>query len=985
MKNLIPVFPALAIIVLLNLTGVSQNSILSSGNWFKISTAQTGIYKIGYNDLVNFGIDPSTINPKDIRIFGNGNGMLPEENSKFRYDDLQENAIFVAGEDDGSFDPDDYILFYGEGPAKWKFNDEAKLFEHQVNYYSDYTYYFLTTDLGEGKRIENQQQSIQSATTTVTTSNDYFIQEDENINLLQSGRKWFGEEIQGNSSANFDITLPEAELTSLINMKINLAGRTFENGLLKIYINDDVIKEIVITKINDGSTLFGREIADTMSFYASSNTFNIKLEFEAADTASVWLDYFNINYVRNLNYDSGSFSFRNDEAVGSGDVTQFNIADVPEGIHIWNVTNTLDVTNIDFDIAGTNLSFKLETDSLLEFIAFTNEETLSPQFEEEVENQNLHGLEPAEFIIITYGEFIDVAGQLAAFHQENDGLSSIITTPEKIFNEFSSGAQDVTAIRDFVKYIYDKAGNNKPKYLLLMGGASYDYKDRIENNTNFVPVWQTENSLNRVASFGTDDFFGWLDNDEGTSGVIDLAIGRIPALTIIDAQTYVNKVIHYVTSEATLGNWKNEICFIADDGDNNLHLQQADSLANSVTMGLYPFNTTKTYLDFYKLISTPEGPRYPEVNESIDEQIESGRLLINYTGHGSNTTWAQELVLTKEQIESWVNADKLPVFITATGCFANFYDPVIESGGTSLLNNEIGGGIAVFGPVTLAYANLNFSYNKALIDFLKDSDQNRTLGNIQKYAKETLGNYQMSQIWSLLGDPALKMAFPEFTALTETVNGIQVGEPLDTIRPGGLITVKGIITDDEGNQLTGFNGNITVKVIDKPYIKTTLGNTPQSPVVNIIVQDSVLQQTITTVANGEFEAEFIIPINISQEYGNLKLSYYATNGSTDASGFFADVVAGGEPNGINEMSKESLFSIYPTYTDDFVMIVALQNTDIFSTILTDIAGKPVATSNYKKMMQGEKIKLNLSDLTKGLYLLQVITKDGAFSYKIIKR
>jgi hypothetical protein len=971
------------VLVFLSLSGFSQNSVLSSGNWYKLSTSQYGVYKIGYDDLVSYGIDPSAINPKNIKIYGNGNGMLPEENSEFRYDDLQENAIFVAGEDDGSFDQEDYILFYGEGPTVWSFNNETSLFEHQINYYSDYTYYFLTTNPGEGKRIETEEQSSQPATFTKTTGDDFILHEEETVNLLKTGKEWYGEELTGNSSVDFAVSLPGADLSSSVTMIINVAARTFEDGLLRIYVDGEVQKEITIPSVNAGSTLYGKEKTDTLTFVPSSADFNIELEYISSDTTTLWLNYFTINYKRNLTFQDGAFLFRCADVAGAGNVTQFQISDVTAETDIWNVSDPLNVRKVDFDLSGNTLSFKTGTENIKEFIAFDNSEVITPSFVEQVPNQNLHSLEPPDIIVISYDDFTDEAQQLADFHQENDGLTSVIATPGKIYNEFSSGAQDVTAIRDFVKYLYDKAGSgNKPSYLLLIGRASYDYKDRIENNTNLVPVMETENSLNNVAAFGSDDFYGWLDNNEGTEGIVDIGIGRIPALTNTEVQNYIEKVFHYSTSEATLGNWKNEICFVADDGDNNIHLLQADSLTLLIPMNNNPFNITKTYLDFFELVQTSGGPRYPEVNQSIDSQIGTGRFLVNYTGHGGDDTWAQELVLTKEQIENWTNFDKLPVFIVAACSFSGFDNPEITKGGVLLTLNADGGAIGVFSPVQISFSQMNFSFNKNYIKFFANKEENRTLGNMQRYAKEAIGNNYTGRNWNLLGDPALVISFPEYQIATETVNGIPVTEPLDTIHPGDQLDITGLIIDSGGNQLTGFNGALFIKVFYKNFIRTTNGN--QSPTVDISVQDSVMLETAATVTNGEFEVQFAIPENLDQEYGNLRLSYYATDGVTDASGYFTGLLAGGEPNGISEFDKEGMFNVYPTYATDYVSIVTKENNNNVRVTIYDLTGKPVVNIDNTVFTKEQEIKINVSGLTKGLYILQIMTEKGISSYKIIK-
>ncbi|MEZ5198636.1 MAG: type IX secretion system sortase PorU [Bacteroidales bacterium] len=598
----------------------------------------------------------------------------------------------------------------------------------------------------------------------------------------------------------------------------------------------------------------------------------------------------------------------------------------------------------------------------------------------------MHGIEPTDYVIVTTEEFQVAAEQLANFHQTQDALTSEIVKTNQIFNEFSSGSQDVTAIRDFLKYLYDKSGGEYPKYVLLFGDASYDYKDRIENNTNFVPSFQTLESLTASASSVWDDYFTWMDEDEGTTGIPDFAIGRIPVKTDDEAQAAVNKIIHYATN-SDFGSWKNSIMFTADDDDGNLHIEQADSLTSILSANFGELNIQKNYFDFFELSPTPGGPLYPEVTKNINSGIEEGLLILNYTGHGGFQSWGQEQVLTTDDIDEWQNIDRLPLMVAASCQFSVYDDPEIVSGGEMAVLKEDGGCIGIFGQVRLAYSQSNFRANQLIIDY-PGSDEFKThkrLGDIYRYVKLHTANQITTYSTHLLGDPAVKLTFPDFNIATTSVNGVELPAALDTINPGAEIIISGNILDTEGNPANNFNGDLVVTVYERPYIRQTLGNANNSYVTDVTMQDSVMMQLQAEVVNGQFEYTFTLPLDISQDYGAIKLSHYAFTNTEDASGYFKDIVIGGEPNAIHSNIENGDFSVYPTLAENKLTLVNTGNSDKFQTQIIDLSGKTILSRDFNKIITPKKIQLDVSALSPGFYILRVSSENGNDDFKFIKK
>ncbi|RLD55239.1 MAG: hypothetical protein DRJ05_13280, partial [Bacteroidetes bacterium] len=920
-------FLAAAIVLLFMVMGAhAQNSVLSSGDWYKVSVEETGVHQITYDDLVSYGIDPGQINPKHIRLYGNGNGMLPEANDEFRYDDLQENSIFVSGEDDGVFDPGDFILFYGQGPTEWELNEETGLFEHQVNLYSDSTYYFINTDLGLGKRIGDAEEPSGDPTHYVSAFNNYLVHELELENLISSGKDWYGERFGEATNYNFAYAFPGLYVNQKIHLKSVFAHRSFEIGEMEITHDGSPISNVILTTVAPSSVIYARGKTDTVSFYLNYPGFDLAFTYPLpADSSKAWLDYFELNFETGLVQDYDQFGFRDVTSVGEGNISMFEIGGADANIEVWDVTDPLNVNRINGSFTGSDYGFKIETDNLHEFVAFNDEGFLSPGFSGMIQNQNLHGAEAVDFVIVSNELFMDAANELGQFHENNDGLSWMVVTPNQLYNEFSSGSQDVSAIRDFVRNMYVGSNGQQPKYLLLFGDGSYDPKNRVENNTNYIPVFQTKESLNRAGSIVTDDYFGFLDEDEGddATGTLDIGIGRIPVKTANEASDFVSKIIHYATSTETFGDWKNNVCFVADDEDGNLHINQADSLDYYMA----DYNNKKLYFDFYEQVQTAEGPRYPEAKTILGQQVEDGVFVVNYTGHGHYYGWASEKVLESEDIQSWDNVDKLPLMITATCDFVHFDNPAFVSGAELAVLKSGGGVIGLIGTSRLSYSLANFNFSQDLLGILTGADAHtKTLGDFIMQSKPT--GSTSTRNFVLLGDPALKLSFPEYQIMTESINGIYINEPLDTINPYGNIIVTGFITDKDGNNINGFNGEMIVKVYDRARVDSTMGNDPNSVVAGFSVQETVLSEFDVNVANGQFIFNYQLPYQMDPEYGTIKLSYYANDGLVDASGHFSQIVVGGTPNAIGEHKlADEFISFYPTIVSNQLNYLGKQDVD----------------------------------------------------------
>jgi hypothetical protein len=898
----------------------AANSVLQTGNWYKLAIASDGIYKISYSLLKDMGIEPSAIDPRNIRIYGNGGGMLSEWNAISTKDDLVENSIFVQGESDGIFGVDDYVLFYAKGPNTWIYDSSScPQFKHVLNLYSDSAYYFITTDLGSGKRIQTQASSSLSPTNNVSTFDDYAFHENDNINFIKSGRQWFGEYFENIATYNFAFSFPDIDINAQASVGTTLASR-YAAGISNYVVSSGSgnVAIPVSSTPGDEYTEYAISTSGCFSFQPSTSSVIVNVTKQTADAVG-WLDYIDVNVRRNLIMSGGQMAFRDVKSVGTGNIAQYTISSNTP-IQLWDISDPSTVFLQSLTGAGTNYQFTLPADTLKEFMAFDGSSFKTPSVSGTVVNQNLHALSNKDFIIVVYPDFYDEALQLAAFHEAKDSLSTVVVTTQQIYNEFSSGAQDISAIRNFVKMFYDKATDSTqlPQYLLLFGDGSYDNKKRFANNTNFIPTYQSYNSSVLTASYVSDDFYGLLDDNEGlwiVNDAVDVGVGRFPVKSKSEAVDAINKIISYTktgvpptienngcsnsSSNSPFGDWRNMVCFIGDDEDGGLHEGQANQLATMVDTAYDNYNVDKIMLDAYTQEATPGGNRYPGVTEAINKRVEKGCLIMNYTGHGGEVGLAHERIVEVADINKWHNINNLPLFVTATCEFSRFDDPERTSAGEYVFLNPNGGGIALLTTVRLVFASGNFIINKDFYNsaFTPINGKMPRLGDLFSYVKnQPGGNSTNSRNFTLLGDPALTLAYPKYNISTDTVNSTLVSaSSSDTLRALSLVTISGYVRNNNGNVLNSYNGVIYPTVYDKPQNVTTLSNDGpvSSPSFTFGIQKNILYKGKATVTNGFYKFSFVVPKDIAYQYGIGRISYYAENGNEDANGNYEKVIIGG--------------------------------------------------------------------------------------------
>lgn len=900
-----------------NVPGI-MNSVLSTGNWFRFYVEKTGVYKIDRNFLRNLGMDVSSLDPKKIKIYGHGGQMLPLLNSENDAYDLPEVSIQVVGGGDGSFDNNDYILFYGIAPTS-RYNRDLEAYNTHVNLYAERSYYYITADGNSGKRIFPFTQPSGSPDVDISVYDDYQFYEVDEYSLGKAGRRWFGDrfDIENERSYEFDFTnLAPGES---IHLEVLAAAVAETQTSMDVNVNGQNAGKLTFGVINEDVFASANSLLTDIS---ASGTIDVELVYNNAGSPSSigYLDFIALSGKRLLKGTGKQFIFQyNDAAVLSG-IGQYSITEASGISQIWDVTNPRNITSISNNGAST-ISFKTFLGETRRYVAVSETDFFTPRIEAtaKVQNQNLKGtifrsaqsnFRDVDYIIITDDLLSAQANRLAEFRRNTDGLNVKVVLLKTIYEEFNSGKPGIGAIRNFIAYVYHNASSasQRLKYLCLFGDASVDYKNRLRGNNNIVPTYQNAPSLTVSSNtYASDDFYGMMDDNEGgmsSTDLLDIAVGRIIADTPELARIAVDKVIKYESKES-YGSWRNNFILLSDDADqsSDFGLQVTlDNIAKDLGENLPYINTYKIYPDAYQQQSSAGGERYPEVNKDIAEAIERGALVFNYLGHGGEDGLAQERLVKKEDIESWVNPGKYPVFVIVTCEFTKFDNPHRPTGGEYLLWQEDAGGVASIATTRSIGVTTGSNFNQELAPRLFEYNQstNQSVAEVLRITKNQNGSFDKRVIF-YFGDPAMKLAIPEPKVSLTEIRDVNTNQPIDTLQALSHVRVSGQVTTPGGALYSDYEGVLSTVIFDKRIKRKTLNNDGTG-----VFEFTTLGETIfrgqASVKNGLFDFEFVVPKDIAIPVDTGRVSFYALKNNVleDQTGYDMSVLVGG----INENAPE---------------------------------------------------------------------------------
>ncbi|EKT3956055.1 type IX secretion system sortase PorU [Flavobacterium psychrophilum] len=875
-------------------TSQVESSVLKTGNWRKFYVEKSGVYAISKAFLSGLGFNVN-VDPRTIKIYGNGGRMIPLLNSVPYPTDLAENAIQFVGENDGVFNEGDFILFYAEGVDNYN-NDS----DTHVNLYADKSYYYVTSSASIGKRITPILESPQPPDAIFTTYDEYQYHEIDKTNLAHLGRRWFGEPFNINNNQNFDFSFPNIVTTNPVSVKVQVGAVSTNNSSFSIKVNNLNVGNINLFGVSSYALGSEGAFSNTINTTSSNISVNLNYNNNGVPSGIGYLDYITLKAKSNLKGYGKQFRFSVDAVSSSIGICEYQISNAASIGQVWDITDIYNVST-KFNTGQAQFSLKTFMGEAKKYIAIDNVDFYTPlkDLNTNVFNQDLKGtifftkqgvFEDIDYLIITPASLSSQAERLANFHRINSNLNVKVINLENLYEEFSSGKQDIGAIRNFVKYVYDNASipARRLKYLCLFGDASYDFKDRIKNNTNIVPVFQSMESFSLSGSFVSDDYFGLMNANEGNMlGALglDIAVGRMLVSSLPQAEQMVSKVIDYYDKKS-FGRWRNNLVFISDDIDkvSDATLQtDLDDLANKITLEKPFFNAKKIHADSYVQETTSGGQKYPKAKLDFINSFGQGALVFNYFGHGGEEGLAGERLFEAKDAMALNNKYKYPLFITVTCEFTRFDNPSRPTAGEQTYWNPLGGAVSMITTTRQIGQSTGeiFNVNLASKLFAYGSENYTSVAESVRLTK-VMSADSGNNVISYIGDPALKLAIPKPKVKLTKINGVPITGTPDVLQALGYVTLTGEVTDQFDAPLTSYNGELAINIYDKNINRTTLANDAISlngvlQIMNFTTLGETIFRGNASVTNGQFEFSFVVPRDIKIPVGNGKISFYAKN------------------------------------------------------------------------------------------------------------
>ena len=916
----------------------------ASSQTLRLAVKESGVYKITNRTLRKYGL--SRENPY-VRFYTTpGNSLDQLSRGKLSYREIPSKYYGNKKK----YDSKGYYYIYTQA---------AKEEDGANNPYARTNYVYIK--LGQkGKEIGEENLQIGN-------SGAFLIKErveQEIYNVVRSGRSWLGDFINSEYFQKRD--LPKAMTNKPIELEINLVSTSTVANSLQVYQENVELGKVDLPQsLYKPSDTFGRyrrvgNAAKGTFKWNHSGSLDLRLEVEKQERNGdgAYLDYYNLSYEFNPKYKDGQVEVEKE----SGDMA------LPKDLALefaWNIDNAFEPKEILGDAtAGRKIQFFSDR------TAFTvsNLEEMEP-------NGSLP--EDINYVIICPKAFVKPANMLASYRSSGDTLVCGVATLEDIYYFYSGGKPDPSAIRNYLAEVYP----NGLKYVLLFGDASFDFKNnygsKFVRTENLVPAYQSIESLEPIYSFSSDDFFGFLQNGlgdwpEGKSiqnsyfisndrrHLLDVAIGRFPVKNLEEAYAVVNKVIAY---ENSAGLWQNKMLFVADDGDFNQHIRDAEFFSKLIEED---FHVDKLYLDEYPQSGEGNSKISIEGNAKLNAKIEDGVYLINFNGHGGERGWTEEKVLTNEDIRAWRNVDKLPIFFTATCEFGRYDDPSLVSGAEIALLKERGGAIALLTTTRPVFSSTNFSINRAFYKELLNQENER-LGDVFKKTKNAAIEGELNRNFTLLGDPALK--------LLPRSNRIHVSSNLDTVTLS-----KWNEWELEFPELS--TGEVEVKLFAPSILKKTLGES--SSVFSFQEKEEVAWQGKTIVSGGKAKFRFKLPKDLPTGSGAQAI-FYLKDDQTNSYAVLSKLIFEASDNKAAEDSKGPTISLQKEEENDSFTLL-LEDENGINLIRKNGFSIPI-TINDSIEIDGSNFILNHEESTSlllkipkrylmlGTNVIQVSTKD----------
>jgi hypothetical protein len=860
---------SICVLVILLTTTVSAQT---SGNFYKFPVFQPGVYKITNQQLQSIGFSSTD----QVSIYGYP-GMLPQvlDSTALRLTLIPHQII------------NGQLYCYLEAAHQVTYTESGPVLAY--HHYTDTLTYLI------GPRSTNNHVSpYQSPTLSALDDNSewtaYQFFKEAEFNALNSGRNWYSKPIFSGQAKAITFTRPPGANPNS-QLLLRLMGQSLSENVFDIVSGNQTLSQIRIAAIPNATYgIKGREENQTIDFQTSQQSANFLIRYNTTDiNGAGYLDHaLFASYFPEQDLPNGIYFQLGAGALSFG-----------AGKRAWLVSDTFH----HYEIQALQLVPKGN-----KIVVFTPDQTPSVQGFTKANLELRTQDNPTDLLIITSRNLANAANRLAR-HKRESGIATEVVTLEQIYDAFGYGHADVTAIRNFIAQRYHQG--QKLQNVLLFGKGTFDYKSKLGGRPNLVPTYSSRSSLNPLTTYSSDDYFGllkmgdgaWLESNAGDEDLV-IGVGRIPAINIREANIAVNKLIEYESAVAFPNFWKNKMLLFADDGDNNLHLNDAENHAAYVRENHPEVVIDKLYLDKFPQIRSNGQQTSPEAKKALIEAIAKGTLLVNFIGHGNETTLTAERVFTVSDLVNWPETAALPLVVTATCEFGRQDSPLIRSGAEEMLFAEKKGAIGLLTTGRPVFSSLNFALNSAFIRevFVQENGQNADLGSIFKKTKNNSQNGSFNRNFSLIGDPSLKLALPTLKATPQEITDIRLGIAIDTIRAIQEVAIRGSIEDPLTGAQIQANGTYWLSILGPNKSSTTLGD--ESSPAAYVEEGDVLFSGSGTVQNGAWSSEVILPLALKDALlnGKIRTEAHLSNIREDATGVKM-ITLGGMPTVASEDRK----------------------------------------------------------------------------------
>nr|WP_262912283.1 type IX secretion system sortase PorU [Mongoliitalea daihaiensis] len=814
--------------------------------YMKFPITAEGMYAISMDDLRQHGFN----NISEVGIFGQHgplNQVLTED-----FKEPHQLPSQVIG---------NRLVFYAQGPHRVEAS--ANTLHIQSNPYTDTLFYWV------GRTTQPQRiSSAAQANASLPVINQLaFIQfrKWQEDNILNSGRNWYSRPFFGGQTFNFSMPL-SSKMGNTHELFIHYLGQAVAENRFHISVAGQNFETFPIPPIpNTTYGIKGIEGLYQRMVTYSGNELQVRTRYESSDfNGAGFLDFAILSsQVSVANLSNAVYLHR-------GNLARLT----PDGNRLfWKINSNFEVHSISEDAEVKPLD-KIASYQENQIPLIRNFQPVN------LSSRTAH--QNASLLIITHPLLQNQANRLAN-HKISKGIQTAVVLIQDVFDGYAYGNRDVTGIRNFIADKYQNGGNLKN--VLFLGKGTYDYKGIFRGRPNLVPIYTSRNSLNPLMTYSSDDYFGmiafgigfWEESPAGDAPM-QIGVGRIPAINAREAREAVDKIINYENVDQALGPWKSQLAFVADDGDNNIHITDSENHIRYLEQNHPEFSIQKIYLDRFEQIEDASNrQRSPEAQEAFRKSIENGVLFLNFIGHGNENTLTAEEIFTVSQLNDWRRHPHLPLIITATCEFGRHDSPLLRSAAEEMIFAEGKGALGLLTTGRPVFSSINFRLNSAFIQavFKQDEGEWRDLGTIFKLTKNNSLNGSLNRNFSLLGDPSLTLALPDLRTSTERIVDINLNSEISKISGGQLIAIEGIIEDPlTGAQLTHQKGEFNLQILDRPKEFTTLGD--ENPTITLQERTNALFQGKGLIVDGKFRSEVFIPTHMEESLAKGQIRIFAT-------------------------------------------------------------------------------------------------------------